>query len=270
MFERFTDKARRAIVVAQDEARSMEHSFIKPEHLLLGLAKGDGLAATALSEAGLDYDVVREKVAGAIAPTPGAGQLDKVPFSPEAKKALELSLREALRLGHNYIGTEHVLLGLLRGAETEFSEVNEVIGGLAVQVRARVIELVSDASPRAPARSPALSDALERARQLAGAAPVTTGHLLTAVLADTESQASKALGGHGVTQGSLLAALAQVAVAGTSDAVPGAGFLEIKVGDVTTTIQDPDLAAAVRDLTADQLRAALRQAFGRGPGRRAG
>ena len=115
MFERFTDRARRVLVIAQEEARTLEHSFIRPEHLLLGLVRGEGLASTALREAGVRYAVLRERFVEAVAPTPNAGRLDKVPFSPQAKKTLELSLREALKLGHNYIGTEHLLLGVLRG-----------------------------------------------------------------------------------------------------------------------------------------------------------
>src|ERR1700723_3758185 len=105
MFERFTDRARRAIVVAQDEARELEHSFIQPEHLLLGLMEGDGLAALVLRQCGLDAEMLRARVTDADTSSVPSRRLDKVPFSAPAKKALELSLREALRLGHNYIGT---------------------------------------------------------------------------------------------------------------------------------------------------------------------
>jgi ATP-dependent Clp protease ATP-binding subunit ClpA len=272
MFERFTDRARRVLVIAQEEARTLEHSFIRPEHLLLGLVRGEGLASTALREAGVRYAVVRERFVEAVAPMPNAGRLDKVPFSPQAKKTLELSLREALKLGHNYIGTEHLLLGLLRGAEdrdakdrdAKDNRVNELIGDLAGQLRARVTELVSGASALSRLRSPALVEAIDRARQLAGQAPMTTGHVVTAVLDDLESQASRALAAVGVSQESLVAALARVGLAGTTDAGP-VPLVEVKVGDVTTTIEDPDVAAVLADLTADEIRAGLMRAFGTYP-----
>jgi ATP-dependent Clp protease ATP-binding subunit ClpA len=177
MFERFTERARRALVIAQEEARTLEHSFIRPEHLLLGLARGEGLASTALNEAGVRYSVLRECFAEAVPPVANAGHLRKVPFSPQAKKTLELSLREALKLGHNYIGTEHLLLGVLQGAEdaeAKDNRVKDLIGDLSAQLRARVLDLVSGASALPRLRSPALVQATDRARQLAGQAAMTT------------------------------------------------------------------------------------------------
>jgi ATP-dependent Clp protease ATP-binding subunit ClpA len=262
MFERFTDRARRVLVIAQEEARTLEHAFIRPEHLLLGLARGEGVASTALSDLGLRYAAMRERFAEAVAPMPKAGRLDKVPFSPQAKKTLELSLREALQLGHNYIGTEHILLGLLRGSEgadAKDNRVKDLIGDLAARLREHVIELVPGATAPSRMRSPAVASATERARQLAGPAPMTTGHLLTAVLEDPDSQASRALAALGVSQEALAAALAEAAVSGTSDAVP---VVEIKVGDVTTTIEDPRVAAILGNLTTDQVIAALKRAVG--------
>jgi ATP-dependent Clp protease ATP-binding subunit ClpC len=267
MFERFTDKARRVLVIAQEEARTLEHPFIGPEHLLLGLARGEGVASMALNEAGLRYATLRERLAEIASPTPNARLVNKVPFSPQAKKTLELALREALQLGHKYIGTEHLLLGVLQSAEnskSRDSQVTDLIGDLATQLRGRVIELVSGLSARARLRSPALIEATNLARQLAGQAVMTTGHLLTALLADAESQASRALGALGVDQASLGAALAQVGVGGTSDAVPGPA-IEIKFGDFSTTIYDLDISAALGGLTADEIRARLRRAFGSGP-----
>jgi ATP-dependent Clp protease ATP-binding subunit ClpC len=264
MFERFTHRARRVLVIAQEEARTLEQAFIRPEHLLLGLARGDGVASTALNDLGVRYAALRERFAEAAASTPKIGRLDRVPFSPQAKKTLELSLREALQLGHNYIGTEHILLGVLRGAEdpdVKDNRVRDLIGDLAGQLRAHVIELVSGAAARSRLRSPAVIEATDQARQLAGQAPMTTGHLVTAVLADPESQASRALAALGVNQEALAAALAEVVVAGTTDAVPGP-VVEIKVGDVTTTIQDPDVAAILGDLTTDEVIAALKRAVG--------
>jgi ATP-dependent Clp protease ATP-binding subunit ClpC len=114
MFERFTDRSRRIVVLAQEEARRLDHNWIGTEHILLGLIReGEGVAARALESIGVSLDVVRQKVEEII----GRGQQapsGHIPFTPRAKKVLELSLREALQLGDNYIGTEHILLGLVR------------------------------------------------------------------------------------------------------------------------------------------------------------
>ena len=111
MFERFTDRARRVVVLAQEEARMLNHNYIGTEHILLGLIhEGEGVAAKALESLGISLEGVREQVEEII----GQGQTapaGHIPFTPRAKKVLELSLREALQLGHNYIGTEHILLG---------------------------------------------------------------------------------------------------------------------------------------------------------------
>ena len=117
LFERFTDRARRVLVLAQEEARLLNHSFIGTEHILLGLIhEGEGLAAKALESLGISLEAVREKVEETIGPA-GSAPTGSPPFTPRAKKVLELSLREALQLGHNYIGTEHMLLGLVREGE---------------------------------------------------------------------------------------------------------------------------------------------------------
>ena len=114
MFERFTDRARRVVVLAQEEARIINHNYIGTEHLLLGLIhEGEGVAAKAMERLGVSIDVVRERVVQIIGQG-GAAPTGHIPFTPRAKKVLELSLREALQLGHNYIGTEHLLLGLIR------------------------------------------------------------------------------------------------------------------------------------------------------------
>ena len=117
MFERFTDRARRVIVLAQSEARSLHHNYIGTEHLLLGLVKeSDGVAAKALSLHGVNPEGVRQQIVAMI----GEGTASEdghIPFTPHARQVLELSLREALQLGHNYIGTEHILLGLIREGE---------------------------------------------------------------------------------------------------------------------------------------------------------
>jgi ATP-dependent Clp protease ATP-binding subunit ClpA len=265
MFERFTDRARRVIVVAQDEARDIQDTLIRPEHLLLALIKTDGLAAKALGQAGVEYEAVRDRTRASMADSGrrrARTQTTKLPFSPQAKKVLELSLREALRLGHNYIGTEHLLLGLLREAEAGENSVGKVMGTDAEEVRARLIELVPNGPPGPSLRSPALVAAMDRGRQVAGQAPLTTGHLVTAILADPHSQAAKALLALGTTMESLATALTQVDVADTTDAGPGPGAFEIKVGGVTTSIYDPDLAMALKELRSDQIHVILKRGLG--------
>ena len=143
MFERFTDRARRVLVLAQEEARLLNHNFIGTEHILLGLIhEGEGVAAKALESLGISLEAVREKVEELIGPAsgPSAGS---PPFTPRAKKVLELSLREALQLGHNYIGTEHMLLGLVREGEGVAAQVLTSLGADLSRVRQQVIQILS-------------------------------------------------------------------------------------------------------------------------------
>ena len=143
MFERFTDRARRVVVLAQDEARSLNHNYIGTEHLLLGLiTEGEGVAAKALESLDINKDAVRSAVIDII----GEGEKPvegHIPFTPRAKRVFELSLREALQLGHNYIGTEHLLLGLLKEGEGVASQVLIKLGADLGKVRQTVIELLS-------------------------------------------------------------------------------------------------------------------------------
>jgi ATP-dependent Clp protease ATP-binding subunit ClpC len=143
LFERFTDRARRVLVLAQEEARELNHAFIGTEHILLGLIReGEGVAAKALDALGITFDAVREKVEEAIGantnPSPGSP-----PFTPRAKKVLELSLREALQLGHSYIGTEHMLLGLVREGDGVAAQVLVQLGADLSRVRQQVIQMMS-------------------------------------------------------------------------------------------------------------------------------
>ena len=143
MFERFTDRARRVVVLAQEEARMLSHNYIGTEHILLGLIhEGDGIAAKALESLGVSLEAVRAQVEEII----GQGQQapsGHIPFTPRAKKVLELSLREALQLGHNYIGTEHILLGLIREGEGVAAQVLHKLGADLNRVRQQVIQLLS-------------------------------------------------------------------------------------------------------------------------------
>jgi len=158
MFERFTDRARRVVVLAQDEARELNHNYIGTEHILLGLiSEGDGVAAKALESMGISLDAVRSEVVDIIGrgSQPPSGH---VPFTPRAKKVLEYSLREALQLGHKYIGTEHLLLGLIREGEGVAAQVLVKLGADLPRVRQQVIQLLSgfqgDESDGSPEQRP--------------------------------------------------------------------------------------------------------------------
>ena len=151
MFERFTDRARRVVVLAQEEARMLNHNYIGTEHILLGLIhEGEGVAAKGLEALGISLEAVRSQVEEII----GQGQQapsGHIPFTPRAKKVLELSLREALQLGHNYIGTEHILLGLIREGEGVAAQVLVKLGADLNRVRQQVIQLLSGYQGKEPA-----------------------------------------------------------------------------------------------------------------------
>jgi hypothetical protein len=160
MFERFTDRARRVVVLAQEEARMLNHNYIGTEHILLGLIhEGEGVAAKALESLGISLEAVRQQVEEII----GQGQQapsGHIPFTPRAKKVLELSLREALQLGHNYIGTEHILLGLIREGEGVAAQVLVRLGADLNRVRQQVIRLVHGAEGE-PLRRVAVAEAAD-------------------------------------------------------------------------------------------------------------
>jgi ATP-dependent Clp protease ATP-binding subunit ClpC len=142
MFERFTDRARQVVVLAQQEARRLDHNYIGTEHILLGLYReGEGVAAKALESLGISLDAVRQQVEEII----GRGQQapsGHIPFTPRAKKVLELSLRESLQLGHDYIGTEHILLGLVREGGGVAAQILVKLGADLNRVRQQVIQLL--------------------------------------------------------------------------------------------------------------------------------
>jgi ATP-dependent Clp protease ATP-binding subunit ClpA len=143
MFERFTDRSRRVLVYAQDHARDLNVDFIGTEHILLGLAReAEGVAAKALSALGVTYDAVRDKVEKATdhdGPSPSGAPA----FTARAKKVLELSLGESLHLGHNYIGTEHLLLGLVREGGGKAAQIVRDLGVELTQVREKTLEMIS-------------------------------------------------------------------------------------------------------------------------------
>jgi len=184
MFERFTERARQVVVLAQDEARSLRHNYIGTEHLLLGLLREEeGLAARALASLGVTLEDTRTRVCEAV----GEGELDapvtgQIPFTPHAKHALELALREALSLGHGYIGTEHVLLGLVGVGEGVGVEVLNGFGATPVVVRDAVIRMLG--GPGLVSTVSTLAQplpTLRRRRQVPPVALLVTGWLLFAL-----------------------------------------------------------------------------------------
>jgi len=250
MFERFTDRARRVVVLAQEEARGLNHNYIGTEHLLLGLLEPGGIAAQALDRFGMTATGTREEVKArvSVGSEPPKG---RIPFTPRAKKVLELALREALKLSHNYIGTEHILLGLVREAETQAgtregpgvaAQILTEHAGDLLAVRQAVLDLLpaaealhgrrwlrrrTEAAPGAGAQesgepgeptgmptTPAGDASLAEAARLAGNDPVGSHHLLLAALADPDSAAAKTLTALGVNLDQAREALRHAEVAG--------------------------------------------------------
>jgi ATP-dependent Clp protease ATP-binding subunit ClpA len=258
MFERFTTRARRVVVLSQEEATRLKHNYIGTEHILLGLlGEQGGLACQALTGLGMSLEGARQEVAELV----GTGSKEptgRIPFTPRAKKTLELGLREALRLNHDYIGTEHLLLGILTEGERAGQD-----EGVAVKVlrrhaelpavRAAVLNLLPPAGPETPpARrwrrtrtsglselvahlepprtgqaaeqlmnaTPAADATLSEAARLAGTQPVGSHHLLLASLSDPRNAAALALSAMGVDLERAKEALRGVDVAGTSDELP--------------------------------------------------
>ena len=168
MFERFTDRARRVVALAQEEARMLNHNYIGTEHILLGLVReGEGVAARALESLGISLEAVRQQVKEII----GRGQQASsghIPFTPRAKKVLELSLREAQLLGHNYIGTEHILLGLIREGDGVAAQVLVRMGADLNRARPQVVQLLFGRAGEdvIGAGSPLPDDALTRVDSL--------------------------------------------------------------------------------------------------------
>jgi ATP-dependent Clp protease ATP-binding subunit ClpC len=171
VFERFTDRARRVVVLAQEEARTLNHDYIGTEHLLLGLIhEGEGVAFKALGSLNISLEAVRGQIEEII----GKGQAvprGHIPFTPRAKKVLELALREALQLGHNYIGTEHILLGLVREGEGVAAQVLEKSGATMERVRQTVIELLSGYAGTAAAAAVGVGGTAETAELMSQVVP---------------------------------------------------------------------------------------------------
>jgi ATP-dependent Clp protease ATP-binding subunit ClpA len=245
MFERFSGQARHVVVSAQEEARELDHNYIGTEHLLLGiLATSDSLASASLSALGYTRDNVRAKVEELV----GRGKASPgghIPFTPRAKKVLELSLREALQLKHNYIGTEHILLGLLREGEGVAAQILADKHPLD-QIRGEVLTRIESPGTReahGTGRTPAAHDVLALAAELAGEGPVGSHHILEAILQQPDSAAAKVLISAGIDVEQLATRLDDVSVEDTADDTPeqaAARQLELSVTDdsVTVTLHD--------------------------------
>jgi ATP-dependent Clp protease ATP-binding subunit ClpA len=272
MFERFTNRARHSIVLAQEEARRLQHNYIGTEHLLLGLlGEPDGLGGKALEGFGMSLDATRDLVEAKV----GAGKKSvdgHIPFTPRAKKALELALREALALRHDYIGTEHLLLGVIREGEGVGAEIIRGQAGDLLAVRMAVLDLAPAGGPAEsrhwlrrfrpnPLGEPSEPDEMRitnaadasfgEAARLAGGSPVGSHHLLLATLGDPTTAAARALATLGVDLEQAREALRQVDVTGTSDEQPeeaGRRQMLIRVTDneASIVITDPTLVGLAR------------------------
>lgn len=278
MFERFSGEARQVIVRAQDESRRLSHNYIGTEHLLLALlAQPDGVAKRALDAVGVTLDDARARVEAVV----GRGKRTPnghIPFTPRAKKVLELSLREAVQLRSDYISTEHLLLGLIREGDGLGAKVLTQTGLDLLALRMKVLDLIPQGSstesrrrlfwPRArfgvettttsdEIRTTTATDAtLDEARRLAGEAAVGSHHLLLATLNDPHSAAAKALGTLGVNLEQARSALRGVDVVGTTDELPeeaGRRQLAMHLRGSTLALEttDPTLvASAIKALNA--------------------
>ncbi len=271
MFERFSDRARRVIVLSQEEARTLGHDHIGTEHLLLGLLdEAGGIASQALVGLGVTAEAIRQLLVAEVGARPSRAQQGSghIPFSARAKKSLELGLRQSLRLGNNYIGTEHLLLGVLNeggGRAIALLGRQELdIGAL----RGAVLDLIPDGQGpernrgrRRPARpgsgagdlstTAATDEAMKAARTLAGDDPVGSQHLLLGALGDPASAAAKALVGLGVDLEAARQALREVDLVGTSDEAAeqaGRRRMRLRVGEraLTVEIDDPVLLDLAR------------------------
>jgi ATP-dependent Clp protease ATP-binding subunit ClpC len=262
MFQRFTDQARRVVVHAQQAARELKHNYIGTEHLLLGLIREeDGTAAQALAGLGVSGQRAREQVLAMVGE--GEGEpTGHLPFTPRAKKVLELSLREALHLRHNYIGTEHILLGLVRETDGAGARALRDLGAQPERIRREVTSLLGggrrDRSPAAPptlrSYTPAAAEVLDLAEQLAAGSPLGSHHLLEALARSHRSAAAHALVATGVDVEVLAAKLDELGLEGTTDLTPedeAARQMEIRLegGEVHVVLRDEATVELVRAVT---------------------
>ena len=263
MFERFTSRARHAVVTAQEEARHLNHDFIGTEHILLGLlTESDSLAGRVLGQLGIGIDATRDDVVAIVGRGEGAPS-GHIPFTPRAKKVLELSLREALQLGHNYIGTEHILLGVVREGEGVAAQVLMGRGASLERVRALVVAEVKTAAggkpaPSGPRRTPGAEAVIAAAEQLAGPGPVGSQHLLEAMMLVDDSLAAGTLAALGVSPETLAAKIDELGTKGTTDVSPE----DAAARQVEVRLDDGGLTIVLRDDAALELGRSLTTAVG--------
>lgn len=265
MFERFTDRARRVVVRAQEEARGLKHNFIGTEHILLALMdERDGLAARALNRYNMQPEPIRAEVM-AIVGTGASAPSGHIPFTPRAKKVLELAMREALQLNHDYVGTEHILLGLVRGGEGVGAQILKEHAVNLEAVRMTVIDLlhvagagrgsqqlrrlIEHAGPEEPGKraetpsTPAAEAGVAEAERLAGEQAVGSHHLMLGALSDPNAAATQALSELGIDLEQVREKLRGVDVTGTSDELPrdaGRRQTIIRVDEDRLTIEATD------------------------------
>ena len=281
MFERFTSEARQVLVHAQHAAKEYGHNYIGTEHILLGLVIADAESGLGLFEAiGAPHDQVRAEMVKLFEELNLTGEQltpEQPPFTPRAKKVLELSLREALQRGENFIGPQHVLLGLLREGEglghmalercgVTHAAANEALAPEPsgsrwpfgkMRVGRRTIVGGQGVVPVDIAHhlSPATKDVWNRANEQRGGRlnlgdPIRTDHLLLAMLEDPDSLASRVLASLDVTDEKVAAALKKVEVAGTTD--EAVDPVEVRIGNETVRIENPELRAKLVELLEEQ------------------
>ncbi len=227
MFERFTTEARSIVVQAQDEARLIKHNYVGTEHLLLAMLRPDTATAAALSTLGISLEPTRAMVVDIVGEG-GSSPTGHIPFTPRAKKVLELSLREAIKLGDNSIRAEHVLLGLVREGEGVAAQVLVKQGASLDQVRDAALARLTRSpvghppppSHRAGGQTPATDSALAVARQLAATGPLGSHHLLEALARSPDSAAARVLAALGVDAEALSAKIDEIGLDGTTDLTP--------------------------------------------------
>jgi ATP-dependent Clp protease ATP-binding subunit ClpC len=289
MFERFTDRGRTVVVLAEEEARGLDHNYIGTEHLLLGLlAEGNGRAAQVLHAAGITIERVREEVArivgegAALSPSADLPPAS-LPFTVRSKKVLEQSLRESLNLGQEHIATEHILLGLVDEREGVGAQILAAEGFTPDRARAAVLTRLAAQGgieprvsswrgapgfrqrfPRGQNTTPAVAELYLRARQRAGDSAVSSAEMLRALL-QGDSRAARALASLGVTGDAVDRALAETPVEGTSDetaqdAVARMVQLSKQQDRIVVEILDPQLAGRLTTEMAE-LRAPLARAL---------
>ncbi|MEU9452395.1 Clp protease N-terminal domain-containing protein [Streptomyces sp. NPDC048277] len=257
-FEKFTGKARKVVVAAQEEARLLKHKHIDTEHILLGLLDvPDGMAAKVLHRLGYDKETAQADVAAVV--EPGTQELSgHIPFAPHAKKTLDLALREAQQLHHNFIGTEHILLALVREGEGVGAKV--LAERISPVSRIRAAVLASLEAPQDvvagswPAGTPATEDTVSVAGALAGGAPVGSHHLLEAMLRAENSMAARVLRELGVDPEAVAAKIDELDPETTTDANPeeaAARRMEIRLVDdeVHLILRDPATVTLAKKVT---------------------